>query len=213
MYMLRRVLLALVVPVVCTALARSADDDESIIAREDAIEVMLLRQQAVQQDLKITDEEGKKIHEFATRQWRKLRDMKGLGEDERNRRFEAMAKENEQFIKDTLKPEQRKRLNQIAMQVAGLLWVMRSDVASELGLTDEQKQKIREAHKEAHKEAKEAFRDAGSGEIKEEKLNEMRMASRKRLMSILTDEQKGKWKEMAGEKFTGRLHFGPRAER
>jgi Spy/CpxP family protein refolding chaperone len=213
MYTLRKSLLALAVLIVCAGVARPADEDEKIVAREDAIEVMLLRQASVQQDFKITADEGKKIHEFATRQWRKVRAMKDLSEDERNRKFEAMAKENEQFIKDTLKPEQRKRLNQIAMQVAGLLWVMRSDVAAALNLTDEQKQKIKEAHKEAQREAMEAFRSAGGDAVKEEKFNELRMASRKKLMSILTDAQKAKWKEMAGEKFTGQLHFGPRAEK
>jgi Spy/CpxP family protein refolding chaperone len=210
---LRKPLLALAVLFVCAAVARPADDDEKVVAREDAIEVMLLRQQSVQHDLKITEAEGKKIHEFATAQWRKVRAMRGLSEEERNRKFEAMARENEKFLKDTLKPEQRKRLNQIAMQVAGLLWVMRSDVATELQLTDEQKQKLKEAHKEAHQEATEALRSTGGAELKEEKFRELRMASRKRLMSVLTDAQKAKWKQMAGEKFAGPLHFGPRAEK
>jgi hypothetical protein len=208
MYMLRRSLLVVAGLIVCTADARPADD-ESIIAREDAIEVLLLRQRSLQEDLKINEDEGRKIHEFATRQWRKILDMKGLSEEERNRKFEAMARENEQFIKDTLKPEQRKRLGQIAMQVAGLLWAMRSDVAAELRLTDDQKQKIKEAHKEAHQEAMEALRSAGGNEVKEEKLKELRANSRRRLMSVLTDEQKAKWKEMCGERFTGQLHFGP----
>jgi len=196
---------------VCAAVARPADDDEKIIAREDAIEVMLLRQASVQRDLKISEDEGKKIDEFATRQWRKVRAMKDLDEKERDRRFEGMARENEQFIKETLKPEQRKRLNQIGMQVAGLLWVMRSDVASELGLSDDQKRKIRETHEEAEKEAREALR--AGGELREEKIRELRMTNRKRLMSVLTDEQKNKWKDMAGPKFEGQLHFGPRGEK
>lgn len=213
MYALRKSFLALAALTVCAAVIYAADDDEKIIAREDAIEVMLLRQPSVQRDLKITEGEGKKIHEFATRQWRKVRAMKDLSEGERTRKFEAMAKENEQFIKDTLKPEQRKRLNQIAMQVAGLLWVMRSDVAAELKLTDEQKQKIKDVHKEAHREAMDTLRSAGGAGVKEEKFNELRMANRKRLMTILTDEQKTKWKAMSGEKFTGQLHFGPQAEK
>lgn len=213
MYTLRKALLGLAVLVVCTTLARPADSDEKIIAREDAIEVMLLRQKSVQKDLKIAPEQGMKIHEFAETQWKKVRAMKDLDKDERDRRFEAMAKDNERFLKSTLNQQQRKRLNQIAMQVAGLLWVMRSDVAAKLDLTDEQKGKIRELHREAHKEAQEALRSADGPEVKEEKFREMRMANRKRLMSVLTDEQKAKWKEMAGPPFRGELHFGPRAEK
>ncbi|MHB1422774.1 MAG: hypothetical protein ACYC3I_06185 [Gemmataceae bacterium] len=207
MYTLRMSMLGLTAVVVCAGAARTADD-EKIIAREDAIEVMLLRQKSVQEDLKIEPDQGKKIHVFATKQWKKVQKLMDLNESERDRHFEAMAKENQKFIKDTITPEQCKRLNQIAMQVAGLLWVMRSDVAAELKLTDEQKQKIRELHREAHKEAQEVLR-SDSGEIKDEKSREMRMANRRRLMGVLTDEQKAKWREMAGQPFHGRLHFGP----
>lgn len=211
MYTLRKSLLALSALVVCAAVAHPADKDESIVAREDAIEVVLLRQSAVQQDLRITEGERKKIDAFATKQWQKVKQMKDLSEAERTRRFEAMAKENQQFLKSTLKPEQQKRLNQIAMQVAGLLWVMRSDVASQLSLTEEQRRKIKDAHKEAEKDAKEALRSGG--EVRDEKFNELRTNSRKKLMSILTDAQKTKWKEMAGQKFDGKLAFSPRSEK
>jgi hypothetical protein len=213
MYTLRKVLLGLTVLVVCTAVARSAEDDEAIIAREEALEVMLLEQKSVQEDLRLSPEHGKKIHEFADSQWKKVQAMKDLNKEERDRRFEAMAKEDERFLKNTLSEPQLKRLEQIAMQVAGLLWVMRSDVAKDLNLTEEQRRKIRELHREARTEAQEAIRSAGSGEIKEVKFNEMRMSNRKRLMSVLTDEQKAKWKEMAGPPFRGTLHFGPRAEK
>lgn len=211
MYTLRRSLFALSVLVVCAAVARPADNEESVIAREDAIEVILLRQPAVQQDLRITEGERKKIDEFATKQWQKVKQMKDLSEAERTRRFEAMAKENQQFLKSTLKPEQQKRLNQITMQVAGLLCVMRADVAAELNLSAEQKQKIKAAHKEAEKDAKEALRSGG--EVRDEKFNELRMKSRQKLLSILTDAQKTKWKEMAGQKFDGKLAFSSRSKK
>jgi Spy/CpxP family protein refolding chaperone len=213
MYTLRKTLFGLAVLVVCVAIARPAETDEQLIAREDAVEVMLLRQKSVQDDLKLTPVQGKKIHEFANSQWKKVRAMKDLSKDERDRRFEGMAKENERFIKDNLNEQQRKRLHQIAMHVAGLLWVLRSDVAQSLNLTDEQKSKLREAHREAHKEAMETLRSAGDTGVKEEKFHELRGKNRKQLMSVLNDEQKAKWREMAGPPFRGELHFGPRAEK
>jgi Spy/CpxP family protein refolding chaperone len=211
MYTFRKSLVALAALTMWSAAACPAED-EKVIAREDAIEVMLMRQKSVQDDLKITPEQSDKIHAFADKQWKRVRAMKDLSEAERNRGFEKMAKANRDFLKNTLTPEQVKRLNQIAMQVAGLLWVMRSDVAAELNLTDEQKQKIRELHDEARKEAQEALR-SNNGSVEEEKFREMRQSNRKRLMSVLTDEQKAKWKEMAGTPFRGQLHFGPRAEK
>ena len=207
MHMIRQSMLALGVVALGAVAARSADD-EKIVAKEDAIQVVLLRHTSVQKDLHLTAEEVKKIHEFADGQWKKVQDMKGLSEAEKNEKYEAMARQNEKFLHDTLSAEQCKRLNQITMQVAGLLWVARSDVAAELKLTDEQKQKVKEAHKEAHREMQEALSSKG-GEIAPEKVRELRMSNRRRLMSILTDEQKGKWKEMAGEPFKGELRVRP----
>jgi Spy/CpxP family protein refolding chaperone len=211
MYTYRKSLVALAVAALWATAARPAED-EKIIAREDAIEVMLLRQKSVQDDLEITEAQRRKIHAFADKQWKKVQAMKNSSEPERDRAFEAMAKANQDFLKNTLMPQQQKRLNEIAMQVAGLLWVMRSDVATALNLTDEQKQKIREMHREAHKEAQEALR-SNNGAVEEAKFREMRQSNRKRLMSVLTAEQKAKWKEMAGAPFRGELHFGPRAEK
>lgn len=211
MYMYRKSLLALAAVAVWATAARPAED-EKIIAREDAIEVMLLRQQSVQDELKITEAQSRKIHAFADKQWKKAQGLRNSSEAEQDRAFEAMAKANQDFLKNTLMPQQQKRLNEIAMQVAGLLWVIRSDVADALNLTDDQKQKIRELHREAHKEAQEALRSNNEG-VEDAKFREMRQSNRKRLMSVLTDEQKTKWREMAGAPFRGQLHFGPRNEK
>lgn len=211
MYTYRKSLLALAVAALWATAARPAED-EKIIAREDAIEVMLLRQKSVQGDLEITEAQKRKIYAFADKQWKKAQTLRNRSEAERDREFEAMAKANQEFLKNTLMPQQQKRLNEIAMQVAGLLWVMRSDVAAALNLTDEQKQKIRELHREAHKEAQEALRSDNKA-VEDGKFQEMRRRNRQRLMSVLTDEQKGKWREMAGAPFRGELHFGPREEK
>jgi Spy/CpxP family protein refolding chaperone len=211
MYTYRKSLLALAIVVLGAAAARPADD-EKIIAREDAIEVMLLRQKSVQEELKTSSEQNQKIHAFADKQWKKAQSLRGKSEAERDQEFERMAKANQEFLQNTLMPQQVKRLNEIAMQVAGLLWVMRSDVASALNLTDEQKQKIREMHREAHKEAQEALRSDNEA-VEDAKFREMRQSNRRRLMSVLTDEQKAKWRQMAGQPFRGELHFGPRSEK
>lgn len=207
MHIFRKSMMAVAVLLIGTAPARSAEDTEKILAEEDAVQVILLRQKSVQDDLKITGEEARKIDEFATQQWKKVRGMKDLSEEEKTRKFEAMARENEKFLHDTLQKDQRHRLHQITMQVAGLLWVLRPHVSAELKLTDDQKQKIRELRKEAHKEAMDILHSKEGATLKEEQFREMRAANRKRLMSILTDEQKAKWKEMAGTPFTGKLHF------
>jgi Spy/CpxP family protein refolding chaperone len=208
MYMMRKALLVLLAAAFLAVPVFSADDDHHLIATEETVEMVLLRQKSVQHELKVTPDEARKIHEHCSRQWKKAEELAKAGKEEREKKFDAMAEENERFLKDCLKPEQRKRLKQIAMQRAGLLWIARSDVASNLGLSAEQKQKVKELHKEAHKEALEILRSNEGKMVKKEHLREMRMKDRRRLMAVLTDEQKRKWKEMIGDEFKGELEFG-----
>lgn len=213
MYALRKSLLVLLAAALWVGPARPADEDHHLIATEDTVEVMLLRQKSVQHELKIDADEGKKIHAFVSKQWHKAQELAKADKEEREKKFDAMAKENEKFLDECLKPDQRKRLKQIAMQRAGLLWIARSDVATELGLNADQKEKVKALHKEAHKEAMEILRSHEGKPIQREKLHEMRMKDRKRLMSILTADQKTKWKEMIGDEFKGDLNFGPAEKR
>jgi uncharacterized protein YchJ len=179
-------------------------DKEQVVPDEGALEVILMRHKAVRDALHLTDDQAKEIKEFATRQWKKAQAMADLREEQRREKFDAMAKENHKFLRDTLKPEQHRRLHQIAIQVAGLLMVTHPDVAKEIHLTAEQKKKAEHLQEEARKEfRKEIHSEATEG--RETRMEEMRQANRKRLMGLLTPEQKAKWKKMAGEKFTGDL--------
>jgi hypothetical protein len=182
---------------------------ERIITEERAIRLLLLWQSSVQKDLKLIDEQVSKINQYARGQWREAEEVARLPEKEREEKFAAMAKENDKFIAYTLAPEQRKRLNQIAMDVALLLGVTPPHLAKELQMTDEQKSRFHELQKAAHKEAVDVLRSSGGQMIKQEKLKEMRLANRWRLMDLLTAEQKTKWRELDGEPFTGDLYFGP----
>ena len=179
---------------------------EKLVPEEGAVEVMLLRQKSVRKELKLTDDEAKKIDEFTEKQWTKAREIAKLSEEERDKKFADMTKENERFIDETLTKQQRERLNQITLQLAGLLWVKRAHVASELGLTEEQKQLAPRLQKEARTEVEEALQ-ATSAEERKEKMRELRETSRKRLMSLLTEKQKAKWREMTGAPFQGEIEF------
>ena len=63
-----------------------------------------------------------------------------------------MAEENQKFVNEVLEPAQCKRLNQITLQLAGLMWVTHPDVAAELKLTGVQKAKAKAYQEEARKE-------------------------------------------------------------
>jgi hypothetical protein len=188
---------------VCAFPAPAAD---KLVPEEGATEVMLLLQPAVCEDLKLTEDERDKIHKFASAQWEKAQKVHKLTEAGRDREYVAMTKENEKFVKETLTKEQKARLDQLLLQQAGLLWVTREEVASQLKLTAEQKKKAKAMQKEAREEMEELIH-ATNDEKKEEKLNEMRGTSKTRLMSLFTDEQKTKWNQMCGAPMKGEITF------
>lgn len=186
--------------------ALPAADQDRIVPEEGAVQLMLLRQHSVQEELKLSKDQVQKVDEMASKQWKAAQEAFKMKTEQRKTKFDELAKANERFIVDTLKPEQHKRLDQISMQVAGLLWAADPRVARALNLTDEQKQTIKDLHKRAHKEVETIIHSPEKGN-RTERLDELRKAGRKQLMGALTDEQKTKWKELAGEPFKGKLLF------
>jgi len=184
-----------------SATIRAAD---RAVPEEGALEVMLLRQQSVQKELKLTPDEVEKIHKHCSAQWAKAEQIAKLSEPERDRKFEELTKENDRFVESTLKKPQRERLREIMLQFAGLLCLSRQDIATEVGLTAEQKQKLPQLQKAARHEMEEVIHDT-KNEEKRAKLRELRETSRKRVQELLTDAQKAKWKQMTGNPFQGDL--------
>jgi len=185
--------------------ARPAED-EKLVPEEGAVQIMLLRQKSVQDELKLDADETRKIHDFTAQQWKKLGEFDNLGSDQRHQKFAELTRENDRFIDQVLEPPQRKRLHEITLQMAGLLWLSRPEVASELKLTDEQKEKVKRIQRRARREAEELVH-AQSPQQREAKVRELRVTSRKRLFDVLTDEQEAKWEAMTGKPFHGPIHF------
>ena len=203
----RMMVLLLAALVACDSAARAAE--KKLVPEEGAFEVMLLRQKAVQDDLNLTAEESRQIKEFTDKQWKRAQEIEEGDTATRDKTYDEMTKENHKFVHDVLEPPQRKRLHQIMLQVAGLMSVTNPHVASEIKLTDEQKARARSYQEEARKEMRDLIHsETAAG--KQEKLDELRMTSRKRLLDLLTDEQETKWKEMTGAPFTRTLDFSGR---
>jgi len=184
---------------------KKAKHQAKLIAEEGAVRMMLLHHhKAIRDDLKLTEEQAKKLKEYTAKQWKKAQSVHELEKDKQEAAWKEMRAQNKKFLEDTLTKEQLKRLEQIAMQVAGLLWVTRSDIAKELKLTKEQRKKLHELQKKAHEEMHalvHAEKEAG----REEKIRAMVKLNKKRLLDVLTDDQKAEWKKLAGEMFKGDL--------
>ena len=186
---------------------RSADK-ATMVPEEGTVEIMLLRQKSVRVELKLPEATAEKIHKYAAEQWKKAQDVIQLPANEQEAKFAMMEKENERFLEQTLNAQQRKRLNEITLQVAGLLYVTRQDIASQLKLTAEQTEQVRKYQKEAKAEVEKVI-ESSKYEQRKEKFTALSKTSHERLFDVLTDEQETTWKQLTGAPFKGEFEYAP----
>jgi hypothetical protein len=186
---------------------QAADDQPKLVPEEGAVELVLLRHKAVRDDLKLTHREARKIHEFTEVQWNKALEAEKLTDaKERDRRYEEMTKEDEKFLDDVLTPAQHKRLDQITLQVAGMLWIKRPQMIAALKLTDEQLKKAEKYREESRKEIEEILHSTTERDRHAEVRNHQ-AAAKKRMLELLTDEQEAIYFALIGPPFHGVLRF------
>jgi len=177
----------------------------------------LMQDENVRKDAEITEEQltkireiGRKMFEGGREQFQGLRD---LSEEEREKKMteirENMAKratELQKEVNDVLLPHQVARLKQITLQSrlrrGNTSDAIASDaVAKELGITDEQKEKLKAAQEEAQKEM-------------QEKLTKLQDELKAKVLKVLTAEQRAKFEKMVGEKIEFSANgFGGRGAR
>jgi Spy/CpxP family protein refolding chaperone len=187
------------------AMLVAADPPGDQIAPDDVtMHLILLRQKSVQDELKLTPELTKKIMDFTNREYEAFLKALQLGEKEREPKLEELEKENQKFLTDNLNPAQRKRLDQITMQVTGLQQLTRPDVVKLLNLTEAQQQKFKEMQQAARKELEDII-GAKDRQGRNEKLAKLRADIDKNVEAVLTQEQKEKARELVGEPFKGQI--------
>lgn len=115
--------------------------------------------------------------------------------------YQSLAKETEEKVAKILLPHQKKRLNQIMLQMklsqssygygfAGAL--EGDDVGKELGITDAQREELKKKEEKIRSELTKKYQEFYK------KLNE---ETREEMMSVLTPAQKKKLEDLLGEKF------------
>jgi serine/threonine protein kinase len=182
-------------------------------------ELSLLTQQAVQADLQLTGDQMLQVLHLSTKRRDAFRDFRQMKQDVWPARFAELS-DQEQAINELLQPDQATRLQQIAVQQRGTAAFNDPDIAKALGLTQEQKEKIRTAHENARWAT---WGDFIPGDFKPEdrnkfeeswhkKFQETWRKAREEIMGVLTAEQVAKWKDMTGKPFEGPRHHrgGPR---
>lgn len=174
--------------------------------------MFLLSQKSVQEELKLTEDQVKKVKELSDKQRESFRGLRDLSQEERQKKMAEAAKANTKALAEILKPEQLKRVKQISLQQRGAGALRDPEVVKTLNLTDEQKDKVKTIQDEARKARGDGQRGDRSAEARK-KREEARKATNDKLLGVLTAEQKSKLKELTGEPFKGEIRrpeFGGR---
>lgn len=154
----------------------------------------------VQADLKMTDEQKTRVEEINDQLGEDRRSLWGTGFgrfSEIRGDLEKLNAEASADVDKVLDDSQRKRLQEISIQQNGARALHEADVMAALKLSDEQQSKLKTAGEENSKAFEEAFSEGGR-ENWRERAGELAEQSEKRLMGVLTDEQKTAFEAMKG---------------
>src|SRR5581483_9214652 len=127
---------------------------------------MLLANEGVQKELKLTDDQKTKVKEFTDAQMAKMREAFTGGQPDREKMQEMrkeMQEKGDKFVKDTLNADQQKRFKQIELQRDGLRAFQNADVQTALKLNDDQKEKLKGLGEEYMKDMQDLRGAGGRG--------------------------------------------------
>jgi hypothetical protein len=179
----------------------------------------LLSDQRIQKELKLTAKQVKSIQDGLEKVQEKYREeigkvggrmpgaaaAPGGGGGADPERFAALTRkvgeENQKVIAGVLKPEQVKRLKQIEVQFQGVRALQSEEVVKALDLTADQKRRGKTLVEDFDNDAiKNAQRPADGRELQKAH-QKLFMEAVKKIPSLLTPEQRKKWKELTGAPF------------
>jgi hypothetical protein len=170
----------------------------------------LVLREDVQKELKLTDEQKKKVASVNDKIRAELQNefqkMAGLDGRERDRKKMELAKritkKSTTSMEEILSPAQMKRLREIALQHAGVQGLKNPEVEDALKLTEDQKEKIQKVMQGAIADLRFLFEHTeGAYEESQKKAVEVRNQCYAKAMTVLTDEQKKIWKDLQGVPF------------
>ena len=164
----------------------------------------------VQEELKLSDEQKKKLEkrlqdtvQDAMQFFQKLGDKKPEEREKEHHAYVEKAQENlTAFLQGLLQEEQFKRLRQLELQQQGPFALGQPDVAQELSITDEQRNQFVMVVQEMQTKIEPLIKEEQSRGNPQEigpKIRKIRKEQEERIEAILNDAQKKQWMEMLGE--------------
>jgi len=172
--------------------------------------LMLLRQESVQKELKLTDDQANKVKELADKTREKFQEIFSGDEADRGKKMQELAEENRKAVSELLNPDQSKRLKEITLQQRGPAAFTDAEVAKALDLNEEQQTKIKSINEETATAMRELFTPGQPpDDDTRKKMADLRKTSGDKLLALLSAEQKTKWTTLQGEPFKGEIRVGP----
>ena len=175
---------------------------------------MLLRSPKVREELKVSDEQAKKIDEIQARQRGKMEELHSddLSRKERRKKAKAFHKEADAAVVSALAEDQAKRLNEIVLQQRGVDGLVSDDVVAALKLDDDQLSKIKAAivarNEELRKLRPQRRRRDADGDGDRDKRKDAREKAAKlfksteaTIVALLSEGQREAFEELKGEPF------------
>lgn len=183
--------------------------------------LMLVRSEAVQKEIGVTDDQKAKLaallEEYQSESQKARADagLEGINfreitEEQRKKMQEVNKTLTDKYtpkLKETLKPEQLERVQQISYQLAGPAAYGDPDVVKALEITKEQQDKLATIRADFQKKQQELFAGGGAGGGREAfaKLREEQNAE---IAKVLTAEQTEKFTKLKGKEIDVSTLFG-----
>jgi hypothetical protein len=171
--------------------------------------IFLLTQKSVQEELKLSPDQVKKVQEYDRKRRQATRNLTPEERQDR-KKGDELEKDRRKFLAELLQPEQDKRLQQILIQEQHISAFINPRVVKALNLTEEQKGKIKVMRTDSWKpEADLLPRGRRLTEEERTKFWALRESTRDKVVNdVLTADQKAKWKELIGEPYKGEIWLG-----
>src|SRR5262245_33781527 len=161
----------------------------------------LLVVDAVQKDLKLTEEQkskAKEINESVTTGRKKLFAEISKESGDRAAKVAELNKKAADDIEKLLDETQRKRLQEIVLQANGAAELSKKEIREALKITKEQDAKLKEVRKENTKARQESLANFDGDRMA--KMVELQKAADEKLLAVLTPEQRKQFEAMQGSK-------------
>ncbi|MCC7425141.1 MAG: hypothetical protein IT428_33140 [Planctomycetaceae bacterium] len=186
----------------------------------------LVGNEQVQKELKISDDQKKKLEEVTTAYREETRKLvpRDTPRDQMRAKFEETKPQRDKLTADAeakidgiLAIDQKERLDEIVVRLGGVNALQQDKLADKLGLAADQRAKIKAVFEERDKKRqadREAARNNAAGarpdfNAMRERFEAERKETTEKVTAILTDDQKAAWEKMKGEPFELRFERGP----